>query len=75
PVASERLDSVAMVASHALRAFVTPELAAQWLITPNAALGNHIPLQLCETGRGPAQLNRLHGGFQERHDQCQSNPF
>ncbi|RMV78611.1 hypothetical protein ALP05_04916 [Pseudomonas caricapapayae] len=75
PVASERLDRVAMVASHALRAFETPERAAQWLITPNSALGNHIPLQLCETGLGTAQLHRQLGGLPERHDEGQSNLF
>ncbi|KPW65780.1 hypothetical protein ALQ64_04219 [Pseudomonas cannabina] len=57
-VASERLDRVVMLASHALRIFVTPECAGRWMITANAALAGHTPLQACETGIGSAQAHR-----------------
>ncbi|KPC23670.1 Uncharacterized protein ABJ99_5237 [Pseudomonas syringae pv. cilantro] len=57
-VASERLDRVAMLASHALRVFVTPERAERWMITTNAALDGHTPLQSCATGIGSAQAHR-----------------
>lgn len=58
PVASERLDRLAMIASHILRVLETPERAGRWLVTPNAALGGCIPLQLCETGLGTARMHR-----------------
>ncbi|WP_025389906.1 antitoxin Xre-like helix-turn-helix domain-containing protein [Pseudomonas syringae] len=57
-IASERLDRVAMVASHALRVFETPERAGHWMITLNVALGGRTPLQACETGIGTAQAHR-----------------
>ncbi|RMM84993.1 putative toxin-antitoxin system antitoxin component [Pseudomonas coronafaciens pv. striafaciens] len=58
PVASERLDRVAMLASHALHIFKTPERAGRWMITPGKAHGDRTPLQLCETGIGAAQAHR-----------------
>ncbi|KTC03514.1 antitoxin Xre/MbcA/ParS toxin-binding domain-containing protein [Pseudomonas syringae] len=57
-VASERLDRVAMIASHAMRVFETPERAGKWLITRNTALGGHTPLHLCDTGIGSAQVQQ-----------------
>ncbi|TFZ35969.1 DUF2384 domain-containing protein [Pseudomonas syringae] len=57
-VASERLDRVAMIASHALQVFATPERAGQWLVTRNTSLGGRTPLQLCETGLGTTQVHR-----------------
>ncbi|KTB87905.1 toxin-antitoxin system antitoxin component, TIGR02293 family protein [Pseudomonas syringae pv. syringae PD2766] len=57
-VASERLDRVAMLASHAMRVFETPERAGHWMITSNVALDAGTPLQACETGIGAAQAHR-----------------
>ncbi|RMV47407.1 hypothetical protein ALP11_03590 [Pseudomonas syringae pv. papulans] len=41
-VASERLDRVAMIASHALQVFATPERAGQWLAARNTSLGGQV---------------------------------
>ncbi|PBQ14403.1 toxin-antitoxin system antitoxin component, TIGR02293 family protein [Pseudomonas congelans] len=63
-VASERLDRVAMIASHALQVFDTPERAGQWLVARNTSLGGRTPLQLCETGLGTAQVHRALGALE-----------
>ncbi|EPM46702.1 antitoxin Xre/MbcA/ParS toxin-binding domain-containing protein [Pseudomonas syringae] len=57
-VASERVDRVAIIASHALRVLETPERAGKWLITRNTALGGHTPLHLCDTAIGSAQVHQ-----------------
>jgi len=57
-VASERLDRVAFIAIQALKVFDNPERAAQWMLTLNSALGDQVPLQLCETGLGARQVRR-----------------
>lgn len=57
-VASERVDRVAIIASHALRVLETPERAGNWLITRNTALGGHTPLHLCDTAIGSAQVHQ-----------------
>lgn len=74
PVASERLDRVALIACHALQVFETPERAGQWMVSLDRAHGGRTPLQLCETGMGAAQAHR---SLSEREDvsaMCSNTP-
>ena len=64
PVASERLDRIAQVATHALQTFATPERASRWLTTVNATLGGQAPLHLCETEIGARQVRRVMAALQ-----------
>lgn len=59
PVASERLDRIALVANLAEDVFEDQSKAAEWLSNPNMALGNEPPIQLCETEIGAAQVRRV----------------
>lgn len=59
PVASERLDRVAMIATQAIDVFETPENVSRWMVTANAALNDQMPLQLCETEIGARQVRRV----------------
>lgn len=59
PVASERLDRIALVASLAEEVFEDRDKAAEWLSTHNMALGNEPPIRLCETEIGSVQVRRV----------------
>lgn len=59
PVASERLDRVAMIATQAVDVFEAPEKASRWMVTANAALGEQTPIHLCETEIGAKQVRRV----------------
>lgn len=59
PVASERLDRLAMVAMLAKDVFETSGAAAQWMAAPNEALGGNTPVMLCETEIGAGQVRRV----------------
>lgn len=64
PVASERLDRVAVIATHAMHVLATPEHACSWMTSSNAALGDRIPLHLCETEIGARQVRRVLASLQ-----------
>ncbi|WP_416424677.1 DUF2384 domain-containing protein [Pseudomonas sp. App30] len=59
PVASERLDRIAAVSQLAQEVFEARAAAAQWMATPNKALGNEAPVMLCETEIGARQVLRV----------------
>jgi putative toxin-antitoxin system antitoxin component (TIGR02293 family) len=59
PVASERLDRIAMLSHVAEAIFETPMTAIQWLTAPNKALGGTGPIMLCETEIGAKQVRRV----------------
>ncbi|WP_223434496.1 MULTISPECIES: antitoxin Xre/MbcA/ParS toxin-binding domain-containing protein [unclassified Pseudomonas] len=59
PVASERLDRIATVSHLAEKILETPVTAANWMSTPNKALGGTAPIMLCETEIGAKQVRRL----------------
>lgn len=59
PVASERVDRLAMIAIHALQLLETPEQASVWICTVNPALGQQMPFQMCETDIGARQTHRV----------------
>jgi putative toxin-antitoxin system antitoxin component (TIGR02293 family) len=59
PVASERLDRIAVVSHLAEEILETPVTAAHWMSTPNKALGGTAPIMLCETEIGAKQVRRL----------------
>jgi putative toxin-antitoxin system antitoxin component (TIGR02293 family) len=59
PVASERLDRIAVVSHLAEAILETPVTAAHWLSTPNKALGGTAPIMLCETEIGAKQVRRV----------------
>ncbi|MDP3814665.1 antitoxin Xre/MbcA/ParS toxin-binding domain-containing protein [Pseudomonas sp.] len=59
PVASERLDRIAVIASLADEVFEDQTKAADWLSMPNMALGNEPPIRLCETEIGATQVRRV----------------
>jgi len=58
-VASERLDRIATVSHLAEAVFESQENAAQWMSTPNKALGGAAPVMLCETEIGARQVRRV----------------
>jgi putative toxin-antitoxin system antitoxin component (TIGR02293 family) len=49
---SDRIARTAAIVAFAQRVFGDPEIARDWLLTPNPALGNEIPLRLVRTGSG-----------------------
>lgn len=59
PVASERLDRIAVVSHLAEEILETPVTAAHWMSTPNKALGGTAPIMLCETEIGAKQVRRV----------------
>ena len=59
PVASERLDRIAMVCQLAEEVFESREAATQWLSRPNRSLGDQAPIMLCETEIGAKQVRRV----------------
>jgi putative toxin-antitoxin system antitoxin component (TIGR02293 family) len=58
-VASERLDRIASVSHQAEEVFENRDAAAQWMSTPNKALGGDAPILLCETEIGAKQVRRV----------------
>lgn len=64
PVTSERLDRVALIATHAMQTLDTPERASSWMTSANAALGDRTPLHLCETEIGARQVRRVLAALQ-----------
>lgn len=66
-VGSERLARVAAVAVRAAAIFGSQAAAQRWMVTPNRALGEQIPISLCATEIGGTQVHRVlaaleHGG-------------
>ncbi|MBK5413368.1 type II RES/Xre toxin-antitoxin system antitoxin [Pseudomonas sp. TH31] len=59
PVASERLDRIAVVSHLAEEILETQVTAAHWMSTPNKALGGTAPIMLCETNIGAKQVRRV----------------
>lgn len=59
PVASERLDRIATLSHLAEAILEAPVTAAQWMSTPNKALGGTAPIMLCETEIGAKQVRRV----------------
>lgn len=57
--ASERLDRIATVALLAEDVFEDKQTAAEWMASPNAALGESIPVMHCETAIGAQQVRRI----------------
>jgi putative toxin-antitoxin system antitoxin component (TIGR02293 family) len=49
---SDRIARTAGIAAFAQRVFGDPEVAREWLLTRNPALGHEIPLRLLRTGCG-----------------------
>lgn len=58
PIASERLDRIAIISNWAKAIFESEESAVQWMSRPNKALGNALPIMLCETEIGARQVRR-----------------
>ena len=58
-VASERLDRVALIAKLAEDVFEDKAKATEWLSRPNMALGDQLPVHLCETEIGATQVRRV----------------
>lgn len=58
-VASERLDRLASIAIQAADVFESRDKAAEWLSSPNKALGGDSPIMRCETGIGANQVRRV----------------
>jgi putative toxin-antitoxin system antitoxin component (TIGR02293 family) len=56
---SERLDRLAQVAVMAEDVFEDESIAAQWMSSPNSALGGDTPLLLCDTEIGARQVRRV----------------
>jgi putative toxin-antitoxin system antitoxin component (TIGR02293 family) len=61
PVESDRLYRLARVLAHANRVFENPEESAEWIRTPNAALGKQQPLTLLDTDIGVQQVDQVLG--------------
>lgn len=66
-VGSERLDRIAALATHAAQTFEDQDSASRWMITPNRALNDQVPIALCDTEIGARQVRRVltaleHGG-------------
>lgn len=57
--ASERLDRIATVALLAEEVFENRQAAAQWMSSPNQALGGNIPVMHCQTSIGAQQVRRI----------------
>jgi putative toxin-antitoxin system antitoxin component (TIGR02293 family) len=57
PEESDRLYRLARVLAHADRVFEDPHESAEWLRTPNAALGKQQPLDLLDTDLGVQQVD------------------
>jgi putative toxin-antitoxin system antitoxin component (TIGR02293 family) len=61
PDESDRLYRLARVLAHANRVFEDPEESADWIQTPNTALGKHQPLTLLDTDIGVQQVDQVLG--------------
>jgi putative toxin-antitoxin system antitoxin component (TIGR02293 family) len=61
PDESDRLYRLARVLAHANRVFEDPEESADWIRTPNAALGKQQPLTLLDTDIGVQQVDQVLG--------------
>lgn len=59
PVASERLDRIAMVCQLAEEVFEGRQAAADWMSRVNQSLGGQAPIMLCETEIGAKQVRRV----------------
>lgn len=59
PVASERLDRIAMVCQLAEEVFESRLAAADWMSRANRSLGGQAPIMLCETEIGAKQVRRV----------------
>ena len=58
---SDRLYRLARVLAHANRVFEDPEESADWIQTPNAALGKQEPLILLDTDIGVQPVDQVLG--------------
>ena len=58
---SDRLYRLARVLAHADRVFEDPDESAEWIRTPNAALGKQQPLTLLDTDIGVQQVDQVLG--------------
>jgi putative toxin-antitoxin system antitoxin component (TIGR02293 family) len=69
PEQSDRIARTAGIAASAQRVFDDADTARTWLLTPNPALGNEVPLRLLRTGSGArlveAVLIRIEHGVYE----------
>lgn len=69
PEQSDRVARTAGIAALAQRVFGGPEIARDWLLAPNAALGHQPPLRMLRTGSGArlveAVLIRIEHGVYE----------
>jgi putative toxin-antitoxin system antitoxin component (TIGR02293 family) len=61
PDESDRLYRLARVLAHANRVFEDPDESADWIQTPNAALGKQQPLTLLDTDIGVQQVDQVLG--------------
>jgi len=61
PDESDRLYRLARVIAHANRVFEDPGESAEWIQSPNAALGKQQPLSLLDTDIGVQQVDRVLG--------------
>ena len=61
PDESDRLYRLARVIAHANRVFEHPEESADWMQSPNAALGKQQPLNLLNTDIGVQQVDQVLG--------------
>jgi len=61
PDESDRLYRLARVLAHANRVFEDPEESADWIRTPNTALGKQQPLTLLDTDIGVQQVDQVLG--------------
>jgi putative toxin-antitoxin system antitoxin component (TIGR02293 family) len=61
PDESDRLYRLARVLAHANRVFEDPDESADWIQTPNAALGKQQPLSLLDTDIGVRQVDQVLG--------------
>lgn len=59
PVASERLDRIAVVCLLAEDIFESRAATVRWMSTPNKALGGSTPVSLCVTEIGAKQACRV----------------
>jgi putative toxin-antitoxin system antitoxin component (TIGR02293 family) len=58
---SDRLYRLARVLAHANRVFENSDESAEWIQTPNAALGKQQPLTLLDTDIGVQQVDQVLG--------------
>jgi putative toxin-antitoxin system antitoxin component (TIGR02293 family) len=61
PDESDRLYRLARVLAHANRVFEDPQESADWIQTPNTALGKQQPLTLLDTDIGVQQVDQVLG--------------